>query len=108
MSFKAIKWAIDQELDNATSKLVLVMLANYANDNNECYPSQTHLATRCGCSARSVMIHIKKLVKKRLIYVKQRRNKLKLHNTYKLNIKGEDSSHNTNIYKHKNKNFLAG
>ena len=111
MSFRAISWALNQNVGNPTSKLVLVLLANYANECNECYPSQIHIAKRAGCSSRSVMTHIKKLEKSKYLMVIKTRKGIKLHNRYRLNIPKElceKSSHNTNINKIKNKNFLAG
>ncbi len=111
MSFKAIGWALNKNCKHPTSKLVLILLANYCNEDNECYPSQEHIAKRAGCSCRCVIDHIKKLVVLKLIVKIKIRKGKKYHNRYRLMIPkdfgGENTSHNTNIIL-KNKNFLAG
>lgn len=110
MSFHAIHWAIKQDVGHPTSKILLIMICNYANERNECYPSQKHLAHRCGCSERSIITHSKKLEKMGLIKISKIRKGIKLHNIYTI-MAGrppEKSAHNTNINKIKNKNFLAG
>jgi len=110
MSFKAIGWALKQNCKHPTSKLVLVLLANYCNDENECYPSQDHIAKRAGCTSRCIIDHIKKLELLKLITKIKTRKGKKYHNRYRLMIPkdygSENISHNTNILK--NKNFLAG
>jgi len=110
MSFHAIHWALKQEIKHPTTKLVLIMISNYANERNECYPSQIHLAKRCGCSVRSIITHTKKLQKVGMIKITKIRKGIKLHNTYWVNAgrPREKVAHNTNINTIKNKNFLAG
>jgi predicted transcriptional regulator len=111
MSFYALKWGLMKDLDNPTTKLVLVMLCDYANDLNECYPSQQHLAKRCGVSERCIITHIRKLEISNIIRVKRTKNGYKTRNYYKINMpyRSEKSSLNTNIYnKRKNKNFMHG
>lgn len=44
-----------------TRKLVLVTLANYANERCECWPSQKVLAGDCGISVRALSDHLKGL-----------------------------------------------
>jgi biotin operon repressor len=110
MSFHAIHWALKQNINHPTTKLLLIMLSNYANERNECYPSQVHLAKKCGCSERSIITHSKKLEKLGMIKISKVRKGIKLHNIYKL-MAGrppEKLADNTNINKIKNKNFLAG
>ena len=108
-------WAIKKDAKNSTSKLVLLMLANYADKNNYCYPSQEHIAKVCQVSSRSIVVHIKKLVDLKLIRKEQTRKGVMTYNGYY--ILCEETSHNTNIRKgtclslikkKKNKNFLAG
>lgn len=114
MSFSAISWAIKQDTGNTTSKIVLIVIANYCNENIA-YPSQEHIATICHCSRRSVNSAVKKLVQRGLIKIKKQSNGLKVWNSYI--IQCADTSHNTNISKTKkytfarkkrNKNFIAG
>ena len=54
MSFSALSWATKQKTQCGGSKLLLLMLSNYADDENKCYPSLSHLATICCCSESSV------------------------------------------------------
>ena len=44
MSFQAMSWAAEQNCPSSVSKLVLLMLANYANDRHQTYPSYKKLA----------------------------------------------------------------
>ena len=43
MSIQALSWCITKQIPNPTSKLVLMILCNYANENNQSYPSEKHL-----------------------------------------------------------------
>ena len=43
------------ECPSSVSKLVLLMLANYANDRHQTYPSYKKLAELCACNERTVM-----------------------------------------------------
>jgi len=54
MSFQAMTWAVQQKVGNATGKAILLMLANYADDQGECFPSQEKLAAECECSVATV------------------------------------------------------
>ena len=47
----------------AGRKLVLLSLADNANDRGECYPSVDAVADRCGLSVRAVQGHIADLEK---------------------------------------------
>ncbi|NDB02617.1 MAG: helix-turn-helix domain-containing protein [Flavobacteriaceae bacterium] len=61
MSFEAMAWAAKRPAKNSRNKLVLLMLANYADDNNHTWPSYRHLAQICECTERSVMRAVKQL-----------------------------------------------
>ena len=52
MSWTALLWALDQEPETATDKMVLVALANFVSekDGNYCYPGHEALAERARCS----------------------------------------------------------
>ncbi len=58
MSFKALSWAWDANTETAGRKLVLVGLAQFANEKNECWPSQKTLAERTLQSERTVREHL--------------------------------------------------
>jgi len=53
-------WAIKQKAGNATGKAVLLMLANYADEDGICFPSQSTLATECECSTRAISNWLKR------------------------------------------------
>jgi pyocin large subunit-like protein len=124
MSFECIGWGVQQNTGDSTSKLILLMLCNYADENYSCYPSMEHIAKICHCSRRCVMTHINKLQKSGFIRKAKIRNGVKNHNKYFMNFKRENISPNTNISKQennsllkpknilekkrKNRNFLAG
>lgn len=62
MSFAALYWASKQKPEGgATSKLLLVMLASYADENGKCWPSAARLADDCCVTRRSVTEHIRTL-----------------------------------------------
>lgn len=54
MSFQAMAWAVKQKVGNATGKAILLMLANYADEQGKCWPSQETLAAECECSVATV------------------------------------------------------
>lgn len=54
MSIKGLSWAIQKECNTPTTKLVLFILSNYADEKNSCYPSEKHLGKICGISDRQV------------------------------------------------------
>lgn len=97
-------WAVKQETKSPVSKLVLLMVANYADEKGESYPSQEHLAKLCQCTRVSVNRHIKELEKQGFLSIRKTKNGMFGYNTYKLNIDTfvknsyipcKDSTHNT-------------
>ena len=103
MSFQAMAWAVKQETGSPVSKLVLLMLANYADEHGKCYPSQEHLAKLCQCTRVSVNKHIKKLEADNFLKISKEKNWHYGYNTYVLNfgivkniyIANKDNLHNT-------------
>jgi hypothetical protein len=53
--------AMKTKVGNPLRKLVLLKLADNANDQGECWPSYQYIAEQCEISRRSVMDHVKKL-----------------------------------------------
>ena len=43
MSWKALDWATELEIDSATAKFILHLLANKADENFSCFPSVSTL-----------------------------------------------------------------
>ncbi len=54
MSYHLAAWAMDVDVP-PREKLMLILIASYANDDGECFPSQTTLAYRSGLSRRTVL-----------------------------------------------------
>lgn len=76
MSFKALAWAFDQELNNP-EKSVLIALA-YRDNHDEphgCYPSIPRIAKDCGISERTVQRSIAFLESKKLVRLHRRDNR---------------------------------
>jgi len=67
MSIKAMNWAWEQNCKSAGQKLVLLALADHANDNGVCWPGQSGLAAKVGMSVRGVRNAIAWLVKSDII-----------------------------------------
>lgn len=55
MSFEAMAWAIKQQVGNTTAKFVLLMVANYADEQGRAWPSQERLAEGIEASRHTVM-----------------------------------------------------
>lgn len=54
MSIQAISWALKQSAVKRGEKMVLVALANYADENGECFPSHKRLAEDTGYTRQGV------------------------------------------------------
>lgn len=72
MSFEAMAWASKAKTRNTVTKLVLLMLANYADDEHSAFPSYAHLADLCECTERTVKRAIKELQDQGLLEVQRR------------------------------------
>lgn len=66
-----------------TSKLVLLALADFANDNGECWPSHARLAEMCGLSRKAVVDQMNKLEKRGYIAATKRNG---TGSRYRLNL----------------------
>lgn len=72
MSFIAIANCITVQNIKPTSKLVLIVLANYADEKFETYPSKRHLAKICNCDERTILRSLQELEDKKIIRKKER------------------------------------
>ena len=52
--FKHIAWAMKAQMKDALARWLLVVLADHADDNNICWPSQKTLAERTGMSIATI------------------------------------------------------
>lgn len=74
MSFDAMSWAVKQKCKTPTSKLILLLIANYADENNSAYPSKDHLSQMANCDERTIRRSLKSLQDQGLLQVEQRYN----------------------------------
>jgi len=58
MSARAITWAWEQTTTSSGQRLVLIALADRADDEGHCWPSAAWLARKCGLNERSVRRHL--------------------------------------------------
>jgi biotin operon repressor len=92
MSFSMMAKAKPIKTGNSGRKLVLMMLADIADDTGRCFPSYQHIADVCEMSRRSVITHISKLVEVNLLNVTHRKSKgemLNSSNIYQLTLNSE-------------------
>ena len=61
MSMNLMVKAMNIKVGNPLRKLVLIKLADNANDNGECWPSYQHVADQCEVSRSTVKSHIRAL-----------------------------------------------
>ncbi|MCN5062635.1 helix-turn-helix domain-containing protein [Escherichia coli] len=67
MSMNLMAKAMNIKVGNPLRKLVLIKLADNANDNGECWPSYQHVADQCEVSRSTVKSHIRALEEMRLL-----------------------------------------
>ncbi|EMJ7965238.1 helix-turn-helix domain-containing protein [Klebsiella pneumoniae] len=72
MSMTLMAKAMAIKTGNPIRKLVLIKLADNANDSGECWPSYKHIADHCECSKSAVRAHIDALISMGLL-VKENR-----------------------------------
>lgn len=92
MSMLLMVKAMQAKVGNPLRKLVLLKLADNANDFGEAFPSFQYIADQCEISRRSVINHIEALEKMGLLTVEQRegRHKRNSSNLYRINIEKLD------------------
>lgn len=89
MSMELMVKAMNVKVGNPLRKLVLIKLADNANDKGECWPSYQHIADQCEISKRSVMNHVEALCESGLLKKQTRKGpKGNTTNTYKLRLSG--------------------
>lgn len=62
MSIQAVAWALDNSGSRGFARLVLISLANHANDTDLCWPSMRTIAREAGISVGSVPAQVKRLI----------------------------------------------
>jgi len=92
MSWSALKWASEVKVGSSTDKLILIILANFTDAENTCYPSHKKIAELCECSTDTVIRSLKRLKELNFIEVEKRfqltqnNNHRQTSNIYKLLI----------------------
>lgn len=81
--------AMKTKVGNPLRKLVLIKLADNANDMGECWPSYQHVADQCEIARSTVKSHIRELEKAGLVRREYRRKgDLNQSNLFHLNLDG--------------------
>ena len=62
MSIKIMSWVLDHSPYEGKARLVHVVLADHANDEGLCWPSQKTIAHRAGCSVEHVRVTVKQMI----------------------------------------------
>ncbi|WP_425054768.1 helix-turn-helix domain-containing protein [Pseudomonas abyssi] len=89
MSMELMVKAMNIKVGNPLRKLVLIKLADNANDKGECWPSYQHIADQCEISKRSVMSHVEALCAAGILRKQTRKGpKGNTTNTYRLHLSG--------------------
>jgi len=88
MSWRATSWAAEQRTGSPISKLVLLKLADNANDEGICWPALETIADHTELSRRTVQDHLNRLEGMGLITVEIRRadSGATLSNRYRLSV----------------------
>lgn len=95
MSLMLMVKALQTKVGNPLRKLVLIKLADNANDKGECWPSYQHIADQCEISRRSVINHIKALEDDGLLIKQSRPGTFKANasNIYIIKLDGANPAH---------------
>lgn len=75
MSMRLMVQAMNCKVGNPARKIVLLKLADNANDDGICFPSYQYIADKCEMTRRSAINHIEYLIKMGLVSKKERKNK---------------------------------
>jgi predicted transcriptional regulator len=87
MSVKAMTWVWESDL-SGNRKLVLLALADHANDEGQCWPGIMRIAKKCGLARSTVIEHIRVLAKAGIIEKEHKcdANGYRRNNYYTLNL----------------------
>ncbi|MHB0774282.1 helix-turn-helix domain-containing protein [Halomonas sp. WWR20] len=87
MSMLLMAKAFSLQVGNASRKLVLLKLADNANDQGECFPSYQHIADQCEMGRSTVKGHIKALADAGYLVIQERKRPgYQSSNAYKLTL----------------------
>lgn len=74
MSNKALTWALSQTTGSPTKKLVLLRLADQANDRGFCWPGKDSIARHCEVHKKTVQKALQELHQQGLIRIEHRKD----------------------------------
>ena len=87
MSMSLMVSAMKSKVGNPLRKLVLIKLADNANDQGECWPSYQHIADQCEIARSTVKNHVRELEKSGFLRREYRKNGAKNQsNIFHLNL----------------------
>ncbi|WP_341522189.1 helix-turn-helix domain-containing protein [Pseudomonas sp. G.S.17] len=93
MSMDSMVKAMKTKVGNPLRKLVLIKLADNANDQGECWPSYQHIADQCEIGRSTVKVHIRELEKAGFLRREYRRKgELNQSNLFHLSLDGGAAS----------------
>lgn len=93
MSMELMVKAMKTKVGSPLRKLVLIKLADNANDQGECWPSYQHVADQCEISRSTVKVHIRELEKAGLLRREfRRKGELNQSNLFHLALAGGATS----------------
>lgn len=99
MSMLLMAKAMQLQVGSTAQKMVLLKLADNANDKGECFPSYETIARHCEISRQSAINHIKSLCKKGFVRkVTRKTDKVHTSNLYILDLEAkslDDGSQNS-------------
>ena len=119
MSIEALGWCKKQDCNTPSTKLVLFILSNYADERHSCYPSEKHLGKICGISDRQIRRCLAWLAENNMLEIKHRKGTSNRYflsvDTNVLTVRTHKSAYTKDIQKKKpqtnkirSKNELAG
>ncbi len=87
MSIKIMTMVFSAKVGSATRKLILLKLADNADDSGRCWPSQKYLTEACEISERSLRDHLKRLEEDGFITaIPKHENGMRVGTEYTINI----------------------
>jgi Helix-turn-helix domain len=91
MSIQAVAWVLGLYIPDPHAKLILLSLANHANQGGFCHPRMKMIASEASCDRRTVLRKLPALEEARFLRIIPRRNgKERLAHDYQLLMPGCD------------------
>lgn len=88
MSIKIMSWVFDYSPYQGKARLVHLVLADHANDEGMCWPSQSVIARRAGCSVETVRITVKQMITDGYLQIVEPSSREGSAHTYQLIVPG--------------------